>query len=129
MSFSVGSFIKSTTKSVVSRLVDDVVGRVSSGLPQSSQLLAKSTAESLINTGAAYTSIEALSSLKTAESVSRSGGEYYALAGKSTARTAGSDLSKLRRQGGGDIQTYLQHINPATKINGKKDTLTILSVL
>ena len=129
MSFSAGSFIKDTGKSVIDRLVDNVVKNTTSGLAQSSQLLAKSTAESLIKSGSTYQNAEALSSLKTSEVTSGAADEFFAIAGKSTSRSAAANISKLRRAGEDtDIEGYLQEVNPSTKINKKRDSREILSV-
>jgi hypothetical protein len=130
MSFNAGNFIKSTAKSVVNRLVDDIVNKAISGLPQNSKLLASSTAEALLKTGSSFKNIEAFSANRTKEVASNSADEFYVLAGKSTSRVAAGSLSKLRRAGQDkDVQGFLQNINPATKINSKKDDLEVLSVI
>ena len=129
MSFNVGRFIKNTGKSVVNRLLDDAVNKAISGLSQNSKLVAGSTAESLFNTGSSFKSVEAFAATRTKEVTTNSADEYYVLAGKATSRVAAGSLSKLRRSGDTDVQSFLQNVNPSTKINSKKDELTVLSVL
>ena len=64
MAFNVGNFVKNTAQSAVDKLVNDVVGKVTSGLPMASQLLASSSAQTLFNIGASYESVQALTSKK-----------------------------------------------------------------
>lgn len=131
MGFNVGSFVADKAKSAVDRLVDDVVGNIVNGLPMSANRTASSVAESLFNIGASYTSVQALSSQKTDAIISGSADEFFALAGKVVNRTAGADLTKLRRTSGENIHDYINRVNPATKIQSKRDddNLTIISVI
>jgi hypothetical protein len=51
---------------------------------------------------------------------------FYALAGKDPARVAGADLKKLRRRGLENVDTYLNDINPSTKIAAKKKNASMI---
>lgn len=131
MAFNVGNFVKNTAQSAVDKLVNDVVGKVTSGLPMASQLLASSSAQTLFNIGASYESVQALTSKKTDAIISGAADEFFALAGKEISKAAKINVSKLRRSAMEDINTFLNDINPATKIASKKrkDALEILSVV
>lgn len=131
MAFNVGNFVKNTAQSAVDKLVNNVVGQITSGLPMASQLLASSSAQTLFNIGASYESVQALTSQKTDSIISGGAAEFFALAGKDITKAASINVSKLRRSALEDINTFLNDINPATKIANKKrkDELEILSVV
>ena len=131
MAFNVGNFVKDTAKSAVNKLVDDAVGKISSGLPMNTKLIADSAAKSLFNIGASYESVQALAAAKTDNIISGGADEFFALAGKAVNRTGGVNLKDLRRLGEESLNSYLRNINPTTKIASKRkrDELEILSVL
>ena len=131
MAFNVGSFVKNTAKSAVQRLVHNVVGNVVSGLPSNSTLIANSTAETLFNIGSSYSSVTATSSIKTDSIISGAANDYFGMAGKDTSRTVSSTIKALRQSGNEDTQTYLNNINPTTKIAAKSESnqVTILSAV
>lgn len=130
MAFNVGSFVKNTAKSAVQRLKDNVVGNVVAGLPSNSKLVASSTAESLFNIGSSYSSVSAITAVTT-DTIIMGGAadDYFAMAGKNTSRTAGSSIRSLRQIGNESTQSYLNDLNPATKIAAKAESnqTTILS--
>ncbi len=131
MAFNASSFVKDTAKSAVSKLVDKVTGNVTSGLPMNAQLTADSTAKALFNIGASYESVEAFASRKTDSIISGAADEFYAIAGKAVDRTSGSSVANLRRTSTESVNSYLQNVNPTTKINSKRkrDEYEVLAVL
>jgi hypothetical protein len=114
MAFNVGDFVKGTAKSALNKLVDNVVGNVVSGLPMNSKLAAKSTAESLINAGASYTQVEAMSALKVDNITSGAAPEFFAIAGKDVSR-ASAAIGALRHNSD-STDSYLNNVNPETKM-------------
>lgn len=131
MAFNVSDYVRDTSKSAVQKITDSVTSQVSAGKPASAQGIASSTASTLLSGGSALSSVANITSNKTDAIVSGAASEFFALAGQDLSRAAGGDISQLRQAGNESIQTYLQNINPSTKIASKKkgDTLTVLSVL
>lgn len=125
MAFNVGKFVKSATKSIGSRMLEDVITAASSKLPLNTVLAARSTADSLFNVGASYDSISAFATQRT-DSLIRDGAEtYFALAGRDPARASAADIEDLRRAGNNkDINYFLNEVNPSTKIKMKKRETT-----
>jgi hypothetical protein len=126
MAFNVSNFVKTAAKSVQGKLLDTVISAATSKLPISLQSSASSTAQSLFNVGASFDSISAFSSQKTDSIVNQGSDMFYALAGKDPARVAGADLKKLRRRGLENVDTYLNDINPSTKIAAKKKNASMI---
>ena len=126
MAFNVSNFVKTAAKSVQGKLLDTVISAATSKLPISLQSSASSTAQSLFNVGASFDSISAFSSQKTDSIVNQGSDMFYALAGKDPARVAGADLKKLRRRGLENVNTYLNDINPSTKIAAKKKNASMI---
>lgn len=121
MAFNVGKFVKNQAKSAVKRIIDDIVGKSSSGLPRSSELIANSTAQSLFNIGASYESVSAFATSKTDGIVSGGDPHYAAVAGKDAAKKAGnSSAAQSRTAGSDDLNTYIDKVNPQTAIATKK---------
>lgn len=121
MAFNVGKFVKSTAKSAANRMLDEVVSAVTSKLPISTSLSAKSTVNSLFNVGASFDSISAFASQKTDSLISGGAEKYFALAGKDPARTAAADIENLRHSGlDKNVSFFLNEVNPSTKIKLKK---------
>lgn len=131
MAFNVGDFVKDTSKSAVTKLVDNIVGGIVAGLPTNTQLIASSISESLINTGSSYKTADAMTALKTDNTVSGAANEFFALAGKDVNRAGTVNIAQLRRGGTDTINSILTGVNPTTKIASKKgkDEYEILSVL
>ena len=122
MAFNVNSFAKSTSKSISGRIIDNATTNAIAGASRNAQLIARNTAQTLFNIGASFDSVEAFSTQKTDTILSNSPDEYFALAGKSPSRIAGTSLEALRRTGNESAQTYIDSINPQTKIaNAKRD--------
>lgn len=130
MSFNVGNFVKSTSKTPTQKITDDVISRATNGLPTSVQSIASSSANALLNCGTSLSGVAAITSNMTDSVVSGGADEYFAIAGLVKSRAAGS-MSDVRRGSSEGIMNYLQNINPSTKINSRKgsDSLTILSVV
>lgn len=126
MAFDAGKFVKSAGKSVGNRMLDGLVSAVTSKLPISTISSARSTAETLFNVGASFDSISAFASKKTDSIVNQGSDMFYALAGKDPARVSGADLKKLRRRGLENTDTYLNDINPSTKIAAKKKNASMI---
>ena len=126
MAFNVSNFVKTAAKSVQGKLLDTVISAATSKLPISLQSSASSTAQSLFNVGASFDSISAFSSQKTDSIVNQGSDMFYALAGRDPARVAGADLKKLRRRGLENVNTYLNDINPSTKIAAKKKNASMI---
>ena len=121
MAFNVGNFVKSQAKSAVERLVSGVVGNVVSGLPRNSQLVASSTAQSLLNVGASYKSVSAFSASKVDSVVSGGDPHYAAATGKDVAKRASQPtVAAARNIGSDDLDTYIETLNPQTAIAAKK---------
>lgn len=121
MAFNVGKFVKNQAKSAVKRIIDDIVGKSSSGLPRNSELVANSTAQSLFNIGASYSSVSAFTTSKTDGIVSGGDPHYAAVAGKDAAKKAGSSsVASARTIGNDNVNTYMNKINPQTAIANKK---------
>ena len=120
MAFNVSSFVKSTSKSISGRIVDNATTNAIAGSSRNAQLIAKTTAQTLFNIGASFDSVEAFSTQKTDTILSNSSDEYFALAGKSPSRVAASGLEALRRTNNETAQTYIDGINPQTKIANAK---------
>jgi hypothetical protein len=122
MAFNVSSFAKSTSKSISGRIIDNATTNAIAGASRNAQLIARNTAQTLFNIGASFDSVEAFSTQKTDTILSNSPDEYFALAGKSPSRIAGTSLEALRRTGNESAKTYIDSINPQTKIaNAKRD--------
>lgn len=125
MAFNVGSFIKDSAKSIIGSQVDRVIGNTVSNLASNSKLPAKNVAESMFNIGASYKSVEAFAALKTDSIVSGASNEFFGLAGKDPSRIGSANMADLRGSSTNDIKTYLQKINPETKISKKKSDSNI----
>ena len=120
MAFNVGNFVKSTAKSSVEKMVNNVVKDIVSGLPGGSQLITSSTAQSLFNVGASYESISSAASAKIDNIISGGADEFFAMAGRVVNRTGGVSLAKLRRASNDSLNVFLKEINPTTKIAAKR---------
>lgn len=120
MAFNVGKFVKSSAKNVANRVLDDVVSAATSKLPLSFQSSARSTADSLFNVGASFESVSAFATQRTDSIINQGADVFFALAGKDPARAAAVDIAKRRRSNIDDADTYIQEINPSTKIAAKK---------
>lgn len=131
MAFNVKDFVKDSVKSPVERIIDTVVSAVSNGKPNGSKGMAESTAKSFFDVASSYESISAFSSIKTDSIVSGAADEYFAFAGKNSQRASRTDLSRLRRLSTEDTNSYLNNVNPATKIGAVKkgNTIDIISVV
>lgn len=131
MAFNVKDFVKDSVKSPVERILDKVVSFASNGQPNGTKSIAQSTAKSFFDVAASYESVSAFSSTKTDNIVSGASDEFYALAGKNSERTSKVDLNRLRRISNEDTTSYLNNINPATKIGAvkKNNTIEIITVL
>jgi hypothetical protein len=123
MGFNVGNFIKDSAKSILDSAVDNIIGNVVSNLATNSRLPAKNVAESMFNIGASYQSVSAFAALKTDGIISGAANEFYALSGKDPNRTNQAKLSDLRNTSTTDKVSYLQKINPPTKIANAKTSL------
>lgn len=122
MAFNVSNFVKSTSKTLAGRVVDNATTTAISGGARNAQLIAKSTAQSLFNIGASFDSVEAFSTQKTDTILSGASNEYFAIAGKSPSRVAASGLPALRRTGTETTNIYLNDINPQTKVANAKSS-------
>ena len=116
MAFNASNFVKSASKSIGGRVVDNATTTAISGAPRNAQLIARTTAQTLFNIGASFDSVEAFSTQKTDTIVSGASGDYFAIAGKSPSRVVESNLSSLRRTSLESPQVYMRQINPQTKI-------------
>ncbi len=131
MAFNVKDFIKDDMKSPIDRILDTIISSVSNGKPNSSKGIAESTAKSFFDVAASYESVSAFSSVKTDSIVSGAADDFYAFAGKNSERASKADLSKLRRLSSEDTNSYLNNVNPATKIGAVKkgNTIEIITVV
>jgi hypothetical protein len=131
MAFNASNFTKNTSKSAVEKLVDNVLSKVTSGLPMSAQLTTDSTAKTLFNIGASYESVEAFASRKTDSIISGAADEFFAIAGKAVNRASGAPITQLRRSSDESVNSYLENVNPTTKITSKRkrDEYEVLSVV
>ena len=120
MAFNVSNFVKSTSKSISNRILDNATTTAISGASRNAQLIAKTTAQSLFNIGASFDSVEAFSTQKTDSILSGASNEYFAMAGKSPSRIAANKLSSLRRTGSESAKVYVESINPQTKVANAK---------
>lgn len=120
MAFNVSNFVKSTSKSISNRILDNATTTAISGASRNAQLIAKTTAQSLFNIGASFDSVEAFSTQKTDSILSGASNEYFAMAGKSPSRIAANKLSSLRRTGSESARVYVESINPQTKVANAK---------
>jgi len=128
MSFNVGNFVKNTSKDILKRVFDQVVNNTVSGMPRNTELISRSTAESLFNVGASYENIEATAAKRTDNLVSGAADAYYAFGGKNPSRISGTTVSNLRSSL--STNDYLLTSNPATKIAAKREArnTTIITV-
>jgi hypothetical protein len=126
MAFNVNNFVKSAAKSVEGKMLDGIISSATSKLPISLLSSASSTAQSLFNVGASFDSISAFATKRTDSIVNQGSDMFYALAGKDPARVAGAELKKLRRRGLENTDTYLNDINPSTKIAAKKKNASMI---
>lgn len=131
MAFNVKDFIKDDVKAPIDRILDSITRAASNGKPNSAKGVAESSAKSFFDIAASFESISAFSSAKTDAIVAGDGDEFYAFAGKNPQRASKADLSRLRRLSSEDTNSYLNNVNPATKIGAvKKDnTVNITSVV
>lgn len=120
MAFNVSNFVKSTSKTITNRVVDNATTTAISGAPRNAQLIARTTAQTLFNIGASFDSVEAFSTQKTDTIVSGASDGFFAMAGKSPSRVSASQLSALRRTSADSTKTYINHINPQTKVANSK---------
>lgn len=121
MAFNPSNFIKSTAKSAGDKILNEIVNNSTTGMPTSVISSAKSITESLFNVGASFESISSFASQKTDSIVNQGSDHYYALTGKDPARAAAVDIAKRRRANIDDTSSYLEQINPATKIKSKRN--------
>ncbi len=126
MAFNVGKFVKNTAKSAGDRILGDIISSATSGMPINLISSAKSTAESLFNVGASYESISSFASQKTDSLVNQGSDFFYALAGKDPARASAADIKQRRRVNLDSIDTFLDEINPSTKIKSKRKEVDII---
>ena len=131
MAFNVKDFIKNDVKAPVDRILDTITSAVSNGKSSGSKGIAESTAKSFFDVASSYESVSAFSSARTDNIVSGAADEFYAFAGKNSERATKTDLNKLRRISTEDTNSYLNNVNPATKIGAVKkgNTIDIISVV
>jgi hypothetical protein len=120
VAFNVSNFVKSTSKSISNRILDNATTTAIAGASRNAQLIAKTTAQSLFNIGASFDSVEAFSTQKTDTILSGASNEYFAMAGKTPSRVAANKLSALRRTGSESAKVYVDSINPQTKVANAK---------
>jgi hypothetical protein len=120
VSFNVGNFIKDTAKTATQRIVDKAISNLTSGLAASVQSVSNSVASSLLTVGSAFDSIQAVSSTKTDSIVQNGSSDYYVNSSKNPDKVSEGDVSRLRRGNDGDVNMYLNKINPSTKIEQSK---------
>lgn len=120
MAFNVSNFVKSTSKTITGRIVDNATTTAIAGSSRNAQLIAKTTAQTLFNIGASFDSVEAFSTQKTDTILSGASDEYFAIAGKSPSRVAATGLNALRRTNTESAQVYVDKINPQTKVANAK---------
>lgn len=131
MAFNVKDFVKDFVKSPVERIVDSVVSAASNGKPNGTKNIAEASAKTFFDVAASYESISAFSTAKTDNIVSGAADEFYAIAGKNSQRASKVDLNRLRRRSSEDTKTFLDNVNPATKIGAVKkgNRIEIITVL
>lgn len=131
MAFNVNDYVKDSAKSPVDRIIDTVVRSSSNGKSNNAKSIAESTAKTFFDIASSYESVSAFSASRTDNIISGAADEFYALAGKNSDRTIKVDLNRLRRISSEDTNSYLNTVNPATKIGAvkKNNTIEILSVL
>lgn len=124
-------FVKDTSKSSIETIIDNVVSNVVTGLPKSAEGITSTTASSLISSGSSLMTTTALAGSRTDNILSAAADEYFALAARAVSRTAGADIATLRRSSGSSLSTYLEQINPKTKISSKRymDEYEVLAIL
>lgn len=131
MAFNVNDYVKDSAKSPVDRIIDTVVRSSSNGKSNNAKSIAESTAKTFFDIASSYESVSAFSASRTDNIISGAADEFYALAGKNSDRTIKVDLNRLRRISSEDTNSYLNTVNPVTKIGAvkKNNTIEILSVL
>ena len=131
MAFNVKDFIKNDVKAPVDRILDSITKAVSNGKPNGSKGVAENAAKSFFDVAGSYESVSAFSSVKTDSIVSGAADEFYAFSGKNSERASKADISKLRRISTEDTTSYVNNVNPATKIGAVKkgNTIEIISVV
>ena len=131
MAFNVKDFIKNGVKAPVDRILDTITSAVSNGKSNGSKGIAESTAKSFFDVASSYESVSAFSSARTDNIVSGAADQFYAFAGKNSERASKTDLNKLRRISTEDTNSYLNNVNPATKIGAVKkgNTIEIITVV
>ena len=131
MAFNVKDFVKDAVKSPVDRIIDSVVSSVTNGKPNSSKGIAENVAKTFFDVASSYESVSAFSSARTDNIVSGAADEFYAFAGKNSERASKVDLNRLRRLSTEDTSTFLNNVNPATKIGAVKkgNSIDIISVV
>lgn len=131
MAFNVKDFIKNDVKAPVDRILDTITSAVSNGKSNGTKGIAESTAKSFFDVASSYESVSAFSSARTDNIVSGAADQFYAFAGKNSERASKTDLNKLRRISTEDTNSYLNNVNPATKIGAVKkgNTIDIITVV
>lgn len=131
MAFNVKDFIKNDIKAPIDRILDVITSSASNGKANGSKGIAESTAKSFFDVAASYESVSAFSSAKTDNIVSGAADQFYAFAGKNSERASKTDINKLRRVSTEDTDSYLNNVNPASKIGAVKkgNTIDIISVV
>lgn len=131
MAFNVKDFIKNDVKAPVDRILDTITSAVSNGKSNGTKGIAESTAKSFFDVASSYESVSAFSSARTDNIVSGAADQFYAFAGKNSERASKTDLNKLRRISTEDTNSYLNNVNPATKIGAVKkgNTIEIITVV
>lgn len=131
MAFNVNDYVKDSAKSPVDRIIDTVVRSSSNGKSNNAKSIAESTAKTFFDIASSYESVSTFSASRTDNIISGAADEFYALAGKNSDRTIKVDLNRLRRISSEDTNSYLNTVNPVTKIGAvkKNNTIEILSVL
>jgi hypothetical protein len=109
-------FIVDTFKSPVRKIIDGISSAIFGNLPSNAIGVSQSSAKALFDVGAAYDSISSITAAKTDSIVSGAADEFFVFAGKTVNRAAGVDIARLRTMQSENPQTYINDINPSTKL-------------
>ena len=109
-------FIVDTFKSPVRKIIDGISSAIFGNLPMNAIGVSQSSAKALFDVGAAYDSISSITAAKTDSIVSGAADEFFVFAGKTVNRAAGVNIARLRTMQSENPQTYINDINPSTKL-------------
>jgi hypothetical protein len=96
MSLNTSSFMNSTSKTPLQKLVDGVVNSVTSGLQLSVSTVSQDISQTLFNAGVSYDSVAAISAKKTDAAVAAGSADYHMAGGVSPERASASDVASQR---------------------------------